>query len=261
MKKLFTFCFLTVCLTGLKAQFNTLSFKPAEKPDEVEEVVQLEEINTVKEKRKKKERKSKSQLKSEIDSLKYIIEINTLLRKNDSLSHVINENRISKNQQIIIKNEQSKLDFISEPKSNNIQLSMPLNKMFITSPFGDRIHPISGNRKRHNGVDLRANFENVYSILNGRVKQIGYDSKAGYFIKITHSEKIETIYKHLSKINFSEGEWIEAGTIIGTSGSTGNSTGPHLHFAVKENGRYINPIQFLNELIELNNLIITYNEK
>ena len=73
----------------------------------------------------------------------------------------------------------------------------------------------------------------------------GWDPKGGgNFIKISHSGRFETSYLHLSEIYYKAGEYVNAGFIIGKSGNSGNSTGPHLHFAVKEYGKYINPIHF-----------------
>ena len=139
---------------------------------------------------------------------------------------------------------------------------MPVkNKISITSPFGSRLHPIFGTTKFHNGIDLKANYENVYSVMDGIVSDVGWDSKGGgNFIKIKHFNRFETSYLHLSEIYYQVGELVNAGFIIAKSGNTGNSTGPHLHFSVKEFGQIINPAHFLNDLIKVNNLITLYNE-
>ena len=139
---------------------------------------------------------------------------------------------------------------------------MPLDKMVITSPFGFRPHPIFGGRKMHNGIDLGANYENVYAVLDGVVSEAGWDNKGGgNYIKVRHSNRFETSYLHLSAMYYRAGEPVKAGYIIGKSGNSGNSTGPHLHFAVKEFGVFVNPTQFLNDLIKVNNLISIQNEQ
>ncbi len=135
---------------------------------------------------------------------------------------------------------------------------MPLNKMIITSNYGNRFHPVDKVNKFHAGVDLRANGDYVYAVLGGTVSEAGYNAGAGNYIKIRH-QNFETAYLHLSRIFYSEGDLIYAGDIIAVSGNTGKSTAPHLHFAVKENGRTINPIQFLNDLIQTNNALADYN--
>ena len=137
---------------------------------------------------------------------------------------------------------------------------MPLrNRITVTSPYGTRMHPIFGTAKMHNGIDLKANYEDVHAVLDGIITEAGWDSKGGgNYIKIKHFNRFETSYLHLSEIYYKVGEKVRAGFIIGKSGNTGNSTGPHLHFAVKEFGQSINPYHFLNDLNKANNLIATY---
>ena len=139
-------------------------------------------------------------------------------------------------------------------------ISMPLRSKFtVTSPYGTRTHPIFGTAKMHNGIDLKANYEDVHAVLDGIITEAGWDSKGGgNYIKIKHFNRFETSYLHLSEIYYKVGEKVRAGFIIGKSGNTGNSTGPHLHFAVKEFGQSINPYHFLNDLNKANNLIATY---
>ncbi|MBT2621298.1 M23 family metallopeptidase [Chryseobacterium sp. ISL-6] len=154
-----------------------------------------------------------------------------------------------------------KLDLITEGNNDFREeqvVFMPLKRMIITSNFGTRFHPVDKVEKFHAGVDLRANGDYVFAVLDGIVTGAGYSGGAGNYIKIRHGD-FETMYMHLSRIFFSEGDIIYSGDIIALSGNTGKSTAPHLHFAVKENGRYINPIQFLNDLIQTNNALADYN--
>lgn len=135
---------------------------------------------------------------------------------------------------------------------------MPLKRMLITSNYGNRFHPVDKVNKFHAGIDLRANSDYVYSVLDGIVSEAGYSGGMGNYIKIRHKD-FETVYLHLTRSFYSEGDIIYAGDIIAVSGNTGKSTAPHLHFAVKENGKFINPIQFLNDLIQTNNALADYN--
>lgn len=134
---------------------------------------------------------------------------------------------------------------------------MPLkSNLKITSDFGMRFHPIFQTLKLHNGVDLRAKYVNVFAVLDGIVTESGYDENGGgNYIKILHSKRFETSYLHLSEIYYQKGEFVKAGFIIAKSGNSGNSTAPHLHFAVKEFGKFINPISFLNDLNQANQFI------
>lgn len=135
---------------------------------------------------------------------------------------------------------------------------MPLENMRVTSGFGTRLHPVDKVAKFHSGVDFQANNNYVFAVLDGTVSDAGHSNGAGNYIKVRHGD-FETSYLHLSKTFFSYGDIIYAGDIIAVSGNTGKSTGPHLHFAVKENGKYINPIRFLNDLIQTNNALADHN--
>lgn len=148
-----------------------------------------------------------------------------------------------------------------EMRALSERISLPLkNSMSISSPFGFRIHPIFGIRKMHNGIDIKATYEKVYSVLDGVVSAAGWDPKGGgNYIKINHFNRFETAYLHLSEMYYKVGERVRAGFIIGRSGNSGNSTGPHLHFAVKEYGRLINPDHFLKEIINIKHLNINKN--
>ncbi|HFK5512607.1 TPA: M23 family metallopeptidase [Elizabethkingia anophelis] len=276
-----TKCFIvliTLSTQIFNAQFNTLTYskKTEEKPKI--DFSNNQNINTADKKvegEKKKTWKrifggtSKSDLKKEIDSLKtLIIQSNKIKNKEnkidfkkveDSLLNIVKDK--IQNTTVQRSNPYKKIDFVKEETvSDKTKISMPIdNKLVVTSPFSIRTHPIFGFKRMHNGVDLKANYEQIRSVLGGIVTATGWDPKGGgNFMKISHSGRFETSYLHLSEIYYKAGEYVNAGFIIGKSGNTGNSTGPHLHFAVKEFGRYINPIQFLNDLIKVNNLISTY---
>jgi murein DD-endopeptidase MepM/ murein hydrolase activator NlpD len=113
------------------------------------------------------------------------------------------------------------------------RLHAPLRSLTITSGAGWRMHPLSGKRILHLGIDLRAYFEPVYAIMDGVVGKAGYDERCGFFIRLTHSPQITSSYAHLSAIKVKEGTNIKAGDVIGISGNSGTSTGPHLHFRIQ----------------------------
>ena len=210
-------------------------------------------------------------LSSQIDSLKMLIKeysSSKELRKNefeklkDSLM-LQAVNRAGETGQTSKKQKFSTTyDFVDVPNDFFSKIVLPLkNKITITSSYGTRTHPIFGTKKKHNGIDLKASYENVYSVMDGIVTATGWDSKGGgNFIKVKHFDRFETSYLHLSEIYYRAGEQVKAGFIIGKSGNSGNSTGPHLHFSVKEFGQSINPSRFLNDLIKVNNLIANHYE-
>jgi murein DD-endopeptidase MepM/ murein hydrolase activator NlpD len=114
-------------------------------------------------------------------------------------------------------------------------ISLPLKKVMVTSPEGMRKHPVNGNNVIHHGVDLRANYDSVFSIMDGIVVEIGNDDRSGLWIKILHSGRLKSSYAHLSRILVKNGKSIRAGECIGISGNSGTSNGPHLHFNIMKN--------------------------
>lgn len=261
-------------LTGnfLSAQFNTLT-PTLHRRSEV--FIPAEKMAETKDRKGKKSWKevfnltSKSNIRTELDSLKSLIKQYNGEEQFEEMQYKKLEDSLH---QLILRKENNNKDSnkklqkpisISDENEWMPSLSkivMPLkSNLSITSGYGSRIHPIFGMRKMHNGIDLKADHEDVYAVLDGIVTESGWDSKGGgNYIKIKHFDRFETAYLHLSQLYYRTGEKVRAGFIIGKSGNTGNSTGPHLHFAVKEYSRSINPAHFLNDLINANQLIATY---
>ena len=257
-------------------QFNTLTPTLPKKTESAKAIEQVKETDNPKLKKERKSWKdffnitSKAKLKNELDSLKAILKENSSAnnkkwdrqKMQDSLILVAQTKMLIHSQNG--KNQLTQYDFVNKPREKNFsKIVMPLNReISITSPYGTRMHPIFGASKFHNGIDLAANYENVYSVLDGVVTETGWDNNGGgNYIKIKHFDRFETAYLHLSEIYYRVGEFVKAGFIIAKSGNSGNSTGPHLHFSVKEFGQSINPSHFLNDLIKVNQLIATYYAK
>lgn len=122
----------------------------------------------------------------------------------------------------------------------------PLPGSVVTSSFGMRKNPVSGNLVFHKGVDLAApSGTPVSACAPGTVKDTGYDPVYGNFVIIRHEGNRESLYGHLSSIKIELRQTVKSGTILGTVGSTGQSTGPHLHFEIHENGVPKNPAGFI----------------
>lgn len=112
----------------------------------------------------------------------------------------------------------------------------------ISSPFGYRINPISDKLSFHTGIDIAANAgENICAAYYGMVEETGADDVFGNYVKINHGNGIETLYAHCSEILVKTGEMVNGGDKIALVGSTGWSTGPHLHFSIIIDGIYCNP--------------------
>ena len=127
-------------------------------------------------------------------------------------------------------------------------VSLPLKTIHIGSGFGMRMHPIYHKRMMHNGVDLSARYESVYSMFPGTVIKVGQDSRSGKFVSVKTGDYTIS-YCHLSQQYVNVNDFVYAGTIIACSGNTGASTGPHLHLTAKKDGKAFNPTILL-EYIE-----------
>ena len=118
----------------------------------------------------------------------------------------------------------------------------------ISSPFGWRMHPTLGVNKFHNGVDMAApKGTDILAAFSGEVVAATYNSTMGNYVMMNHGNGFYTIYMHASKLCVSPGQIIIEGDKIAEVGSTGRSTGPHLHFGVRKNGEYVNPMDYLDD--------------
>ncbi|WP_302494668.1 M23 family metallopeptidase [uncultured Prevotella sp.] len=131
-------------------------------------------------------------------------------------------------------------------------VAYPLRAMRVTSPFGIRKDPMDRRKKRmHSGLDLRARYENVYSMLPGRVIAVSYSENGGYYVSIDHGICVCS-YLHLSKVMVRKRQRINAGQLIAISGNSGRrTTGPHLHISCRwTNGKYFDPMLILKFVTE-----------
>ena len=145
-------------------------------------------------------------------------------------------------------------DHMTYKSWNDIPINTPIklyNLKRVSSDYGMRIHPIFHIKLMHKGIDLVANYgTNIYATANGVVTETRY-SKFGYGnrISIKHDTIYSTIYTHLQTINVKLGQVVKVGDKIGTLGSTGLSTGPHLHYEILFNNKQIDPLIFTYDSI------------
>ena len=123
----------------------------------------------------------------------------------------------------------------------------PVPYYTLTSPFGMRVHPVLGYTRMHNGVDMAcASGTPIYAAKSGKVTVASYQAGgAGNYVSINHGDGFSSIYMHMTRYIVSAGQYVNAGQVIGYVGSTGISTGPHLHFGISYNGSYVNPMDYL----------------
>ncbi len=132
---------------------------------------------------------------------------------------------------------------------------LPVRGARTSSNYGMRTHPVLGRRRMHSGIDLAAPTGTpVYATADGLVSRANRFSSYGLYISIDHGAELETRYAHLSRLAVAAGDRVRKGQVIGYVGSTGRSTGPHLHYEVRVDGVAVNPNPYMVESQELTRL-------
>lgn len=143
----------------------------------------------------------------------------------------------------------AELDWATRQEINGDLFHKPLRaRYWLSSPYGWRDSPFStGKRTFHSGVDMAIGAGTpIYAALDGKVVAAGFNATYGNYVIIEHHSGYRSLYGHMSKIACKKGNFVYTSTVIGYVGSTGMSTGPHLHFTVYKNGKTINPMTVLN---------------
>ena len=129
-----------------------------------------------------------------------------------------------------------------------LPIGAPVENKVVTSPYGIRKDPFTKNKKQHRGIDFAGKIgTELYAVAPGRVISSGDRTGYGTTVEIDHGLGFTTLYAHLSKTMVSRGDWVRPGTVIGLGGSSGRSTGPHLHYEIRYKGEPFNPINFVKE--------------
>lgn len=124
----------------------------------------------------------------------------------------------------------------------------PVKTMRITSNYGMRKDPFTGKQKQHRGIDFAGKIgTELLAVAPGRVVSAGERVGYGTTVEIDHGLGFTTLYAHLSHINVSRGDWVRPGTVVGLGGSSGRSTGPHLHYEIRYKGSPFDPTKFVKE--------------
>lgn len=131
--------------------------------------------------------------------------------------------------------------------ASNAKWITPVSGYTLTSPYGMRLHPVLGYNRMHNGIDLAcAQGTPIYATRAGTVTTASYQAGgAGYYVSINHLDGFASIYMHMTHFVVSAGQSVSQGQLIGYVGSTGISTGPHLHFGISYAGSYVNPLAYI----------------
>ncbi len=136
------------------------------------------------------------------------------------------------------------------PPSNvvdGITWIIPTRYTYLSSPYGWRVHPVYGDWRFHSGVDLAApGGTPIYATRAGTVTTATYNSSSGYYVTLNHGDGFSSSYLHMTHYIVSAGQQVSAGQVIGYVGTTGTSTGNHLHFTLMYNGNTLNPASYIN---------------
>lgn len=238
----------------------------------------LQEIDDVKgkiEKTKAAQEKQQKELKTsqiQINRTKILLD-NTRMIKENYIMQLSDEEKVLQQQIEQYKIEQAAIEakiieatYYTGPITINYTggvmiWPITVQQASITSPFGNRLHPIQGVYKNHTGMDISASGiygTPVVAALDGIVTFAGVLGGYGNCVMINHGNGIVTLYGHGSEINTTPGALVKQGDVIMKVGSTGMSTGPHLHFEVRINGTPVDPLPYLNG--EIKNILDNYNE-
>lgn len=129
--------------------------------------------------------------------------------------------------------------------SASIPSIMPVETSRLSSSYGMRNHPVLGGRRAHKGIDLAAPTGTpIHATADGVVEMADWFGGYGLYVQLGHGGDLETRYGHMSRIAVAPGQSVRKGEIIGYVGSTGRSTGPHLHYEVRVNGEAVNPTAY-----------------
>ena len=141
----------------------------------------------------------------------------------------------------------AKLALQGENPKSNASWVTPVSGWRLTSPFGMRKHPVLGYNRMHNGIDMACpQGTPIYATRAGKVTRASYQAGgAGNYVSINHLDGFASIYMHMTHYVVSAGQTVSQGQLIGYVGSTGISTGPHLHFGVSYAGTYVNPLAYI----------------
>ena len=239
---------------GLEGMREELAVSEAElevKRAESDEVIaklaaEAEELESLQEEFEDKEQELSSQIASAEKSYYEALKKEEEERKRQEQQQQQNNNNNNNNSNNNNNNNNSGNNGGSSTSSGFLY-PLPAGTSYVSCAYGWRIHPITGNRSFHTGVDLAAaSGTSIYASKSGTVTTATYDSVWGYYVTINHGDGTSTLYGHMTRFTVSAGQSVSQGQVIGYVGSTGWSTGAHLHFNIYVNGSTVNPMSYVS---------------
>ena len=192
-----------------------------------------------------------------IDGLYYVVQKGNSLQGLSSKFGVTIEDILDVNELESSELAVGQLLFIPGAKLDKAKLSQAMGELFknpisvkyrLSSRFGPRSDPFTGARSNHTGIDMACPTGTpIVATASGTITYSGTSPVFGYYVIINHGNGYQSLYGHMSKILVKKGQWVSQGTRIGLVGSTGYSTGPHLHFTVFKNGKLVDPLTLIKK--------------
>lgn len=148
-------------------------------------------------------------------------------------------------------NQKIRIPGVNQPKKIqrrvDATLLLPVKSDIVNSGYGYRRNPIGGNIRFHHGVDFKSTYgANVYASMDGKVVEANGQGALGKHIILRHANGLETVYAHMTRYHYRNGDTVSRGQVIGEVGSTGRTTGPHLHYEIHKNGKSVNPAKYIS---------------
>lgn len=134
-------------------------------------------------------------------------------------------------------------------------ISPPVRNIHVNSSYGIRQDPFSGATSQHSGLDLRARHDTVYSMTEAVVTAVARDSRSGLYVTLKSGD-VTISYCHLSRVCVRRGDCVTAGQAVGITGSTGRSTGEHLHITCRKNGALTDPTVYITDILQTREIIV-----
>lgn len=244
----------------LKSQEEDLSSKKTKLENEKKEYdtlvsqyqSQLNELNSLEEQKQAEINSLSEKERSVLDEINSYQEDNANLK--DYINNLINQKKSVNSDSINNKSNTSSNESSSnsnggssETKTNSSSGFMRPAPGGVTDPFGPRIHPVTGKRSVHTGADLGAPYGTpILASKSGTVVEAGWNTAYGNMVIIDHGDGTSTLYGHSSRLAVQAGQHVSQGQVIAYVGSTGYSTGPHLHFGIMINGEWVNPMNYIS---------------
>ena len=217
-----------------------------------QEKAELEEARTAQEEARQKQADAKARLKSqqaEVDALISQIssqedELEAMEAKLQAAAKAMDNEIARKERELQAQLAAQGVTIVSEKG-----FKWPSYATTITSLFGSRTHPVTGRPNNHTGVDIAAaGGTDIWAAKSGVVLTSTYNSSYGNYVVVSHSDGTSTLYAHMNKRGVSEGQTVKQGDVVGYVGTTGSSTGNHLHFEIRVNGTRKDPVNYFKDI-------------